>query len=232
MKKIYIIISFLILSVSASFAQTLTSDEIVQKYITAIGGVDELKKMKQITLTGKATVMGQVAEMLAYEDAEEKYQYAHVSGEGFDVISYFDMKSGWMKQNGVKEDATAEQLEKLKTTIEDGTYFYLTDMEKRGIKTELIGEENIDGIDCYKVKFTRGDTKNFKYFAKDTFYLMKAEVMTSKGNQIILNYSDYREVPNTKLKLPYVTERGPIKGTVDKYEINVPLNPMLLIFDK
>lgn len=232
MKKIYTILLLLIFS--SSFSQTLTSDEIVQKYISAIGGIDELKKVKQITLTGKAVIMGHMtANMLAYEDADEKYQYAHISGESFDVKSYFDMKSGWVMQNGVKEESTAEQLPKLKNMVEDGTYFYLTDMKSRGIKTELLGEEKVEGIECYKIKFTRnGDDKNIQYFAKDTFYLVKIEANTSKGNPIVLTYSDYREVPGTKLKLPYVTERGPMKGTVDKYEINVKLNPMLLIFDK
>lgn len=232
MKKIYVLL-FLLL-VSRAYSQTLTSDEIVQKYITAIGGTEELKKMKQLTMTGKALIMGHMtADILVYEDAEEKYQFAHIWGESMDVKSYFDMKSGWVMQNGVKEESTPEQLVKLKIMVEDGTYFYLTDIEKRGIKTELLGEEKIDEVDCYKIKFTRnGEEKNVQYFAKDTYYLVRAEGNSSKGNLITLNYSDYKEVPGTKLKLPYISERGPMKATVDKYEINVPLNPMLLIFDK
>jgi outer membrane lipoprotein-sorting protein len=232
MKKIYTLL--LLLVFSSAFSQSLTSDEIIQKYIAAIGGIDELNKVKQITLTGKAVIMGHMtADMLAYEDAEEKYQFAHVSGEGFDVKSYFDLKGGWIMQNGVKEEATQEQLAKLKNMVEDGTYFYLTDMTGRGIKTEYMGDEKVDGVDCYIIKFTKnGEEKNISFFAKDTFYLVKVSSFTSKGNPVELTYSDYREVPGTKLKLPYVTEKGPMKGTVDKYEINVPLNPMLLIFDK
>ncbi len=232
MKKIYLLFCLLVFSANVSFAQSLTSDEIVQKYIDAIGGIDELKKMKQITLIGKADVMGQNSDLLAYEDSEEKYQFARVNGEGFDIKTYFDMKGGWIMQNGIKQEVTGEQHEKLKTTIADGTYFYLTDMESRGIKTELLGEENIEGTDTYKIKFTRGDTKSIKYFSKETFYLIRVQSQSTNGTEIILNYSDYRQVPETKLIMPYITDKGPIKGTVEKYEINVPLNPMLLLFDK
>lgn len=215
---------------SASFAQSLTSDEIVQKYITVIGGIDELKKMNQLTMYSKAVSGDNIYELLAYEDNIDKYQFAKVTGTGYEVRSYFDLKSGWILQNGAKQDFDAARVEQFKTVIEDGTYFYLTDMESRGIKTELLGEEKIEGKDCYKIKMTRnGKDKNILYFDKETFYLTE---LKSLSESVIITYSDYREVPGTNLKLPYKSDKGAIKSTVDKYEINVPLDPMLLIFDK
>ncbi|MBS1493987.1 MAG: hypothetical protein JST55_10770 [Bacteroidetes bacterium] len=229
MKKIYIFI-FLVLT-SNLFSQTLTSDEIVQKYISAIGGIDEVKKIKQLTLYGKAISGLNTYDLLAYEDAVEKYQFAHVSGIDYDIKTYFDTKSGWTVQNGVKSSLSMATVESLLPAIEDGTYFYLSDMESRGIKTELLGEEKINGTDTYKIKFTRnGQEKNIQYFSKDSFYLVMVE--TPGMNSVKIFYDKYKTVPGTNLKLPYYNEKGGILGTVDKYEINVPLDPMVLIFDK
>jgi hypothetical protein len=229
MKKIYVLL-FMFL-VSTAYSQSLTSDEIVNKYINAIGGVSELKKINQISLTGKAVIMGHVrADIIYYEDAVQKCMFSLVSGEGISAKNYYDMNSGWISQNGTKEDVTPEQMNTLKITVEDGTYFYLGDMEAKGIKTELLGEEKIDGRDCYKIKFThKGIDKNVQYIDKESFYVIQVESISSKGNLIVVNNSDYREVPGTKLILPYSIERGPLKGTVEKYEINVSLDPKLIL---
>ncbi|MBN8570906.1 MAG: hypothetical protein J0M18_14855 [Ignavibacteria bacterium] len=229
MKKIYVLC--FVLLVSAAYSQTLTSDEIVNKYINAIGGTSELQKIKQISLTGKAVIMGHVtADINYYEDAVQKCMFSIVTGEGISAKNYYDMKSGWVSQNGVKDDVTPEQMNTLKITVEDGTYFYLANMESNGIKTELLGEEKIDGRDCYKIKFThKGTDKNVQYIDKESFYAMRVESISSKGNLIVVNNSDYREVPGTKLILPYSIERGPLKGTVDKYEINVSLDPKIIL---
>jgi hypothetical protein len=229
MKKLYILI--LLIFTSNLFGQTLTSDEIVQKYISAIGGLDEIKKIKQITIYGSAISGLNTYDLLAYEDAVEKYQFAHISGIDYDVKTYYDTKTGWTLQNGVKSSLSKETLESLLPNIEDGTYFYLGDMESRGIKTELLGEERINGIDSYKIKFTRnGKDKNIQYFSKDSFYLIAVE--TPGINSIQILYDKYKTVPGTNLKLPYYNEKRGIMGTIEMYEINVPLNPMLLIFDK
>lgn len=227
MKKIYVLLFLLI--VSNLFSQNLTSDEIVQKYISAIGGIDEVKKIKQLTLTGKAESDGAAYELFAYEDIVENYQFAKVSGPNYLVKTYFDNKEGWTIQNGVKSSFLKETLESLQPNLEDGTYFYLSDMESRGIKTELLGEEKINGKDVYKIKFTRnGNEKNIQYFDKNTFYLLVVE--TPGINSVKIYYDDYKEVPGTNLKLPYYNEKGGIKGTIEKYEINVPLNPALIYF--
>lgn len=229
MKKIYIVI--LLVFTSNLFSQTLTSDEIIQKYISAIGGIDEIKKIKQITIYGTAISGLNTYDLLAYEDAVEKYQFAHVSGIDYDVRTYFDTKTGWTLQNGVKSDISGATLQQLIPNIEDGTYFYLGDMESRGIKTELLGEERVNGRDTYKIKFIRnGKDKNIQYFDKDSYYLIVVE--TPGINSIQILYDKYKTVPGTNLKLPYYNEKGGIMGSIDKYEINVPLNPMLLIFDK
>jgi len=229
MKKIYIVI--LLVLTSNLFSQTLTSDEIVQKYISAIGGIDEIKKIKQITIYGTAISGLNTYDLLAYEDAVEKYQFAHVSGIDYDVRTYFDTKTGWTLQNGVKSSLSKETVESLLPNIEDGTYFYLGDMESRGIKTELLGEERVNGKDTYKIKFTRnGKDKNIQYFDKDTYYLIMVE--TPGINSVQILYDKYKTVLGTNLKLPYYNEKGGIMGTIEMYEINVPLNPMLLIFDK
>lgn len=227
MKKLYTL--FLFLFVSNLFSQTITSDEIVQKYISAIGGIDEIKKIKQLTLTGKAESGGVVYDLLAYEDAVENYQFAKVSGPSYIVKTYYDAKEGWSMQNGMKASFSKETLESLKPNLEDGTYFYLGDMNSRGIKTELLGEEKINGKDAYKIKFTRnGNEKNIQYFDKSTFYLLMVE--TPGMNSVKILYDEYKEVPGTNLKLPFYNEKGGIKGTIEKYEINVPLNPALIYF--
>jgi outer membrane lipoprotein-sorting protein len=231
MKKIYILFCLLVFSASLSFAQTLTSDEIVQKYIAAIGGIDELKKMNQLTLTGLANSGGNAYDLFAYEDFAGKFQYAHVSGPGYDVKTYYDTKQGWTIQNGSKSSLSSETLEQFQPMIEDGTYFYLADMEGRGIKTELMGEAKVNDKDTYKVKFTRnGKDKNIQYFDKETFYLLKMETPSVYGIEIY--YSNYKEVPGTKLVFPYYNEKGGIKAIVYKYEINMPIDSNALILDK
>ena len=229
MKKIFLLIVLALFS--NSFSQALTSDEIVQKYISALGGLEEIKKMNQLSLYGKAVSGGNTYQLFAYEDAAEKYQYASVTGDNYDVKTYYDLNLGWTIQNGVKQTISPETIKILNPNIEDGTYFYLADMEKNAIKTELLGEAKVNGKDAYKVKFTRnGADKNIQYFDKETFYLVKVE--TTGFPVIEITYGDYKQVPGTNLTLPYYNEKGGIQGTIEKYEINVPQDRLKLILEK
>lgn len=222
MKKIYILI--FLLAASSVFSQTLTSGEIIKRYISAIGGIDEIKNIKQLTLIGKAESGGVIYDLLAYEDAVAKYQFAKVTGPNYDMRTYNDTKEGWVIYNGNKTNFTSEALERVQPMIEDGTYFYLADLESRGIKTELLGEETVKGRETYKIKFTRnGKDKNIQYFDKSTFYMLKLET-----DSVEIYYDNYKEVPGTKLVLPYYNEKGNIKAAIDKYQINIELSSPII----
>ena len=106
------------------------------------------------------------------------------------------------------------------------------DAAAKGNKVELLGNEKVEGHDCFKlaVTFKTGGVR-YSYIDSVSFLEVKAEGRRmAGGDEVMLEtyYRDYRPVEG--LKIPYLIEAGPAKRpekqkiVFQKVEINVPLD--------
>jgi outer membrane lipoprotein-sorting protein len=226
-RLLWIAICTALLSLSA-FGQT--ADEIVSKYIKAIGGADKLAAVKSVRATGKFIGGGGFEAVIVNENKRPDKVRNEFSLQGMTSISAYDGKTGWkLNPFGGKKDAETMNDDEVKSILEaadiDGP---LVNAAAKGNKIEYVGKEDYEGSDVYKLKVTMPNG-TIKHFYLDAEYYIPIKVETRRiirGNEVEFEQilGAYKQVDG--VYFPFSTEYGAIGGSshsiynFDKIEVN------------
>ena len=219
------------LSFTANAAE-LTLDEVLAKHYEARGGLDKIRAVNSVRSSGDFA-MGPVQGPFQIETVRPGKMRLEFTVQGMTAVQAIDGDGGWQVMPFMgKTDAepmTEEELRSFKNQADiDGP---LVDWEQKGHKVELLGTEEIEGADAYKLKINleSGD-EILAYLDSEYFLDLKSDVTTTMRGQpikIATSYGDYKEVDG--LMLPHVltqTMEGMPGGqtfTIKRYEVNVPV---------
>ena len=186
---------------------------IFENYLNAIGGLDEINKIKSISTI--ATVKIQNAPFSPTAEIKQKHPNLNslvmtVEGMGTLMSQKFDGENGYIEQMGQKTPFENEQinLEKEKLGLFEEVYLDPN-------KMEIISLNPIDGKDLYKIKVNE---KSFRYYdAATNLLIIKEETVNVAGNEITstTKYSNYKE----------------IEGVLFPYKSEVTSGPQTVVFD-
>ena len=230
---------FSILTLAFVSANAQTTDDIIQKYSKAMGGLAAFNAIKTMKTTGTFTTQG-VDLALTSQIINGKAIRNDVQAMGQTVINSYKDGKGW-KINpfaGVTTitDMTPEELIDFKSQSMIANQ--LMDYKARGHKVELQGQEDVEGVKTYKIKLTnKDDNKVTTYFISVTDNTIVKSVSTRQlqGQDIEIEtfYSDIKDFNG--LKFPMVRTQK-MQGQVFQeikiatIEFNVPIDEK--IFDK
>jgi hypothetical protein len=219
----------LIFSVAAT-AQTV--DEIIAKNIQARGGIDKIKAVKTVRLTGKINDGGFRATVVQENRRPNKIRQEFII-QGMAQVEAYDGKAAWqVSPFEGRKDPNLLSADDTKHLIEDADIDgQLVDYRNKDHHAELMGHDSVEGTDCYKIKLimANGDV-HYYYIDTDTFLELKIETeRTIRGTvqygETILG--DYEQVDG--VYYPFAMDQGE-KGsqfhtriTVEKVEVNVPI---------
>ncbi len=228
----------LVLGLAASLAlagplPAQTADDIVAKNIKARGGLEKLKAVKTMRMTGHMTVgPGTEAPMVIEMKRPDKVRL-DITVQGMTLTQAYDGKAGWqVNPFGGSKNAEPMSAEELKEAAEqadmDGP---LVDWKAKGHKVELVGKEKVEGTDVYKLKVTLKDGNvHYLFLDVDSYLDIKGEAKRSvRGTEVETEQTigDYKDVGG--LLIPHSFEGG-AKGkpekqkiTVEKIELDVPI---------
>ena len=227
-------IAALALSASLVGADAAPSvDELVAKYVKARGGMEKLKAVNSIRVHGKM-MMGQGMEApFTLMQKRPKMTRTEFTLQGMTGLQAYDGKNAWMVMPfmGKKdpEAMPAEQAQMLDEQADmDGP---LVDYKDKGNKIELLGKEQVEGADAYKLKLTlkNGQTRTVYLDAESGLEVKTEAKRTIRGSEVEGEtfLSDYKEVNG--LMMPFTMESGAKGGTmrqkmlIDSVECNVNL---------
>jgi outer membrane lipoprotein-sorting protein len=217
--------------VATSFASAQTADEILAKHVAARGGMEKLKAVTSMRMTGTMTVGPGMEAPIVLETKRPKSMRMEFALQGLTGIQAYDGTTAWavMPFQGKKDPETlpAEQTALMDEQADfDGQ---LIDYKEKGNTIELAGKEPVEGTDAYKLKVTlkNGDVR---YFFLDAEYFLEIRTegsRTVRGTQMDFESSigDYKEVGG--LMFPHSIESGP-KGAAQKQKLTISkieLNP-------
>src|SRR3984893_1840261 len=224
----------LLLSPAASFAQTV--DEVIAKNIQAHGGKEKLKAVQTIRTTGKFT-QGSFRAAFLQENKRPDTVSEEFLMQGLAQIQAYDGKTGWqISPFGGRKDPELMSHDDVKSLqIDADIDGPMVDYKEKGHKAELVGHDSVEGTDCYKVKLTlkNGDVRYY-FLDVDSFLEIKMENQSNIRGAVVFTenyYGDYEQVNG--LYFPFAFESGQkgsqerAKFTVDKVELNVPLDDSL-----
>lgn len=142
----------------AAVASAQTVDEILAQHYKAMGGLDKIKAVKSMKMTGKMVMGGTMEAPFVVYRARPNNQRVEFTFQGMTGVQAFDGKSGssWsiMPFMG-KKDPEVMPAEESKMMAEEADFDgILVDWKDKGHKLESLGKEQVEGADCYKVKVT------------------------------------------------------------------------------
>ena len=230
-RRILMAVAVLGLLAPAAFAQTV--DELLAKNFEAKGGLQKMKAVQSMKITGKMVFgQGMEAPLVMYARRPNSMRMEFTI-QGMTGVQAYDGKTAWMSMPFMgKKDPEAMPAEEAKMVEEqadmDGP---LVDYKEKGNKVELVGKEQVEGADAYKLKVTlkNGDVRWF-YLDAESYLEIKGEAKrTIRGTEVDSEsfMSDYKEVGG--LMVAHAMESG-AKGSpqrqkmiLEKVEFNMPL---------
>jgi len=207
----------------------VSATSIIEKYIEAIGGRENLLKVRDRKIEMKAQGMGGEITLIIAQKAPNKY-YQLLEFGNYSQKTLYDGATGKEIAMGQKRMIEGEELETMR--IESQIYLFL-EYAKYGIFPKLVGIENVKGRDAYKLELEMPWGKIWKQFYDvETGYLIRqvTPVMTDEGDQdSMIDFDDYRDVDGTKyaFRLTQYMGQRPVEMTVVSVELNSGLDDSL-----
>ena len=225
MKKFFLSI-LTIATVGFTYAQT--ADEIVNKHIEAIGGADAWKKVNSMVTTGTLKVQGaEIPISLTVLNGKGSRQDITVMGmPGYQIVT---PTQGWkfMPFQGQKEvePITADDLKEAQDELDvQGS---LVDYKTKGHTVELLGTDDVDGVDAFKLKETLKSGKTQTIFIDPkTYYIIRViSKQKANGNEVDVttNLNNYQKLPEG-IMVPLSIGLPSGEMVISKVEINKPID--------
>ncbi|MFN8348341.1 MAG: outer membrane lipoprotein-sorting protein [Spirosomataceae bacterium] len=211
----------------STYAQTV--DEIVDKHVAAIGGMDKLKGVNTLV----------IERTLAVQNMEIPNKTTILIGKalrtessimGNSMIQVVDGNTGWMirpvmmQGTGEPEDMPEELVKQQVGQLDP--FGGLVNYKDKGNKVELVGKEKLDKDEVYHLKVTTKDGQvSDQYIDANTYMLTKLKA-TMQGQEGEISFSDYKDVEGIKFAntmdmsspmgaLTFVTNKVTINSKVD-----------------
>src|SRR5438874_2652392 len=166
-----------IVAVCGFAASAQTAEEIVARYVKAVGGMDKIQTVHSLRRSGKFIGGGGFEAVILQENKRDASVREEFSLQGMTGINAYDGKTGWKVEpwNG-KKDPEALSEEEMKQIVEDADFDEpIVNYQQKGNKVEYVGMEKVEGTDAYKlkVKLASGDVQ---YYYMDTDYYVPIKI--------------------------------------------------------
>jgi len=202
----------LLAGLTAAVAQTTpqatlpSADQVLDKYVKAIGGKAALEKLTSRVSKGTFEMdqlPGPAAEEIDAKAPNKQYMFTDLSGFG-QARRGFNGAVGWEDnpQTGMR-DITGTELAAMKR---DADFYLAIKLRELYPKMTVKGKESVNGHDAYVIEATPQDgAAETMWFDADSGLLVRTEREAETPNGKVtmdVTFDDYREVDG--IKLPFV----------------------------
>jgi hypothetical protein len=216
-----------------SFSQT--ADELITKNIEARGGMEKMKAIKTLRMTGKFEGGGGFTASVGQENERPNLIRQTFVLQGMTAVQAYDGTTGWQIQpfNG-KKDPELMGEDDLRDLLLDAEFDGpLVDYKEKGSTVEFLGHDAVDGDDALRLKVTlkNGDII-YDYLDPDTFIEIRREIQQFIRGSVrdrVVGLGSYK--PVNGVMFPFSLSSGPKNHpdaqttTVQKIEANVTIDP-------
>ena len=200
----------------AAIPKGITAQNVLEKYIEAIGGKEKLMGVESYSLMAEAEMQGTILNLEVKKTSKNQYmQDVKVMGNSMSK-QVVDGDKGYMVMQGQRKDLGEDELKKVK---EESAPF--PELNLLNTDVALEGVEVIDGKKAYKIKIS--DEKTSFYDIETGLKVQDAVSVEAQGQQVntTFDYTDYKEVSGIKFPFLFIQTMGPQKIDYIVKEIKV-----------
>ncbi|MEM7105591.1 MAG: insulinase family protein [Bacteroidota bacterium] len=201
----------------------VTATSVIANYLDAIGGVDNLNKIKDMTThVGLSTPQGEINLTIIQKAPNMLRQKTEGMGMLLQDIKY-DGEKGY--QTGMQGNGPVEG-KALTSLAEQAIMFPELEYAKDSYEVELAGVEALYGKDAYKIQVTSPNgEKSTEFYDLETGYKVKV-VTTAPGpggpQPVVVEYDSFKEVDG--VVLPHVMSVSGQVLKVKEYKLNTDVS--------
>lgn len=218
--------------VSAVFTVSAQSaDDIIAKYITAIGGAEKWAKVQSIKIEGQIEMQG-IAIPFVMQGVQMKGTRVDAEFQGNKIIDITTPSKGW-SQNPFGGKATLSPItdDELKQKLDDlDIQDAFIDYKSKGSVVEFLGKDEEDGNEFYKIRLvTKNKNETVYFFDVNTNLIYKEEKTVKQQGQeikLVSKYQDYKTVP-FGIKVPHKWDQMGQIFVIDKMDVNPVIDTKL-----
>ncbi|MEM7008822.1 MAG: outer membrane lipoprotein-sorting protein [Thermodesulfobacteriota bacterium] len=241
--KSFILVLILCLAapLSAKPQEPLKLDQVLAKYYEAIGGLEKWNNLNTMVMQGTMKSQGVTIPITAYHERPYKCRIEFkVQGTTMAQIygGYFAWQINPLSGNPEPAPMSSGKTRYMKDTC--GIESSLKDYKKKRHKVKLLGEEEIDGKNAYKInlKYNSGNIETFYIDAK-TFLLLRTVGLYNMDGSDLRTTTDFKQyknidgyvVPNN-LVIQIHGNPEPEVINVSKFEFNTDIDSTIFDFPK
>lgn len=248
----YLQLSFVLwlLLLGSSHLLSQTLDEIIANHLDMIGGMEKIQAIQTLKITG---VVARGRGDRVFESEFTRYFKApnlvrnETEMRGMTLIQAFDGQTAWgimpFRGDNSPQELPKRQARSLMLQTDIGGP--LVNYQSRGFTVELMGKEDFEGTEVFKLKITDADS-GISYSYLDAEYFIEIKRVNVRegrdGNtlEITMLFSDFKPVDGVLMPHSIVTEgsgfagRGGRRGgfgktqmTINSVEVNLELDDNL-----
>ena len=205
-----------------------TAEQILNKYMTAVGGQDAGAKFMTIVFTGiveKSQGRNDAVEITI--KGPDKYLLKLRTPQGI-ITQGFDGTVGWVRDNNRARQLAAADLEQMKQAA---ALYGVIKVAERPEQMVVLGLEKLGGRDAYVVGLTASPQRTRKYFFDARTGLLLRRVTTT-GTMLVplpeqVDFEDYRDVGGVKLPFTIRTSDVAAFDTATRRFTDIRLNAVV-----
>jgi hypothetical protein len=206
-----------------------TADEVIAKHLQAIGGKEKLLALK--SSVSEATMSAQGADIaIKIYQTHNKAQRTNINVMNMDNYIIQTVTEGWSYmpiQGQTKPEAMPAEVVKENVDFLD-LQSPLLNYKEKGHQVELVGKEDVEGVECYKLKAKMKRGADYTVFIDPAnYYVIKAIIKSKASGKEVeqtQTFSNYKKLDNGYVFPFAMTGFGPGEVKISKIEVNVPID--------
>ena len=230
-----------LLLLGGTYVQAQTADDVVNKYINAVGGAAVIGSIKSVIMDGELLVNGMTLNSKLYVvNGKALKSEVSLPDKSMTILECVTTEGGWsVNPMAGFTDPTPMPEDRVKQSQSDldiGGKLYR--YKEKGSSIELAGNESIEGVNAVKLKLKDKDGRETLYFFDPTtYYIIRSETtITANGQElpVSVKYSNYKKT-DIGYVLPFTRVRNvgqELTNNITKIEFNKEIDPKVFEMPK